>query len=74
VLQPYLPDWWRALDGPPCAFALVPLRTGETVAALALIGWRAARRVAITPSQVNLVQQLCAPVLSPGAPASTLAA
>ena len=74
VLQPYLPDWWRALDGPPCAFALVPLRTGETVAALALIGWRAARRVAITPSQVNLVQQLCAPVLAPGAPASTLAA
>lgn len=74
VITPYLPEWWLSLDRPPRAFALVPLRVRDAVVGLALIGWFTPRRVAITASEVNLVQQLCCPALETRAPSATLAA
>jgi hypothetical protein len=61
-LAPYLPAWWRAADGAPCALALVPVTTvsSPVPAALALLGWDRPRRVALSPAQAGLVQRVCA--------------
>lgn len=61
-LAPYLPDWWRAADGAPCALALVPVAAASSPApaALALLGWDRPRRVTLSPAQAGLVQRVCA--------------
>ena len=59
----YLPAWWQQAHRAPLAFALVPIRSGNGVAGIALVGWHNPRRVTLTGGQVGLVQQICADVI-----------
>ena len=63
----YLPAWWGAMENLPHAFALVPIHAEKGPVGLCLIGWRQARKVAVSSHQVTLVQQVCAQaIVQPG--------
>lgn len=63
-LMPYLPAWFRQVDRPPAAFALIPLLGPTSPAGLLLLGWSQARRITLSLTQISLAHQLLAPALA----------